>query len=129
MTGAGLSPLPVQRPIPVWLGGRSRPAYVRIGQLADGWFPQVPPGPQLEEARAVIGQAAAETGRDPARIGMEAMVRWGEDRADGLADDIGRWRAAGASHVSVNTMGARLSGVDGHIEALTAAAAALGLAH
>jgi probable F420-dependent oxidoreductase len=127
VTGAGLSPLPVQRPIPVWLGAHSRPAYVRVGQLADGWFPQVPPGPRLEDARAIIGQAAGETGRDPARIGMEGMVRWGENRADGLADDVGRWRAAGASHVSVNTMGAGLGGVDGHIKALTAAAAALGL--
>jgi len=127
VTGAGLSPLPVQRPIPVWLGAQSRPAYVRVGQLADGWFPQVPPGPRLEEARAIIGQAAAETGRDAARIGMEGMVRWGEDRADGLADDIGRWHAAGASHVSISTMGAGLGGVDGHIEALTAAASALGL--
>lgn len=127
VTGAGLSPLPVQRPIPVWFGAQSRPAYVRVGQLADGWFPQVPPGPRLEEARAVIGQAAAEVGRDPARIGMEGIVRWGEGRADGLANDVGRWHAAGASHISISTMGAGLGAVDGHIEALTAAAAELGL--
>ncbi len=127
VTGAGLSPLPVQRPIPVWFGAQSRPAYVRVGQLGDGWFPQVPPGPRLEEAREIIGQAAKEAGRDPARIGMEGSVRWGEDRADGLADDAGRWQAAGASHVTVNTMGARLGGADGHIAALTVAASALGL--
>ena len=127
VTGAGLSPLPVQRPIPVWFGAQSRPAYVRVGQLGDGWFPQVPPGLRLEEAREIIGQAAKEAGRDPARIGMEGSVRWGEDRADGLADDAGRWQAAGASHVTVNTMGARLGGADGHIAALTVAASALGL--
>jgi probable F420-dependent oxidoreductase len=127
VTGAGLSPLPVQRPIPVWIGASSRPAYIRIGQLADGWFPQVPPGPRLEEARVIIGQAAKEAGRDPARIGMEGSVRWGQDRVDGLAADFGRWQAAGASHVSVNTMGAGLGGADGHIAALTAAASALGL--
>ena len=44
ITGAGLAPLPVQRPIPIWIGGPSPPAYRRIGRLADGWFPQVPPG-------------------------------------------------------------------------------------
>jgi probable F420-dependent oxidoreductase len=127
VTGAGLSPLPVQRPIPVWFGAQSRPAYVRAGQLADGWFPQVPPGPRLAEAKAIVDQAATEAGRDPASIGMEGRVSWGEGGADGLADHVRRWQAAGASHVSVNTMGAGLGGVDGHIATLTAAAAALGL--
>ena len=60
VTGAGLAPLPVQRPIPVWFGGQSRPAYVRIGRLADGWFPQVPPDDRLEEARAIVDQAAVD---------------------------------------------------------------------
>jgi probable F420-dependent oxidoreductase len=128
VTAAGLSPLPVQRPIPVWFGGQSRPAYVRIGQLADGWFPQVPPGPRLDEARAIVEQAAVDAGRDPATLGMEGRVSWGEGGAAQLADHVGRWRDAGASHVSVNTMGAGLGGVDGHLAALKTAAEALGLA-
>jgi len=48
VTGAGLAPLPVQRPIPIWFGAMSIPALRRAGQLADGWFPQVVPGPQLD---------------------------------------------------------------------------------
>ena len=127
VTGAGLSPLPVQRPIPVWFGAQSRPAYVRVGQLADGWFPQVPPGRLLDEAKAIIDRAATDAGRDPALIGMEGMVRWGEGRADGIVADVRRWQAAGASHASISTMSAGLGGVDGHIEALAAAAHALGL--
>ena len=39
VTGAGLAPLPVQRPIPIWLGAASLPAFRRTGRLADGWFP------------------------------------------------------------------------------------------
>src|SRR5437016_5699561 len=62
VTGAGLAPLPVQRPIPVWFGAASPPAYRRAGRLGDGWFPQVPPGPRLDEARAIVEQAAAEAG-------------------------------------------------------------------
>jgi probable F420-dependent oxidoreductase len=127
VTGAGLAPLPVQRPIPVWFGAQSRPAYVRIGQLADGWFPQVPPGPRLDEARAVVTEAARQAGRDPAALGMEGRVSWGEDGAAKLVDHVGRWREAGATHVSVNTMGAGLGAVDGHLSALAAAADALGL--
>jgi probable F420-dependent oxidoreductase len=127
VTGAGLRPLPVQRPIPVWFGAQSERAYARAGRLADGWFPQVPPGPRLDEARAIVEQAAAAAGRDPAQIGMEGRVSWGEGGADKLVDHVGRWRVAGASHVSVNTMGAGLGSVDGHLAALAAAAEALEL--
>ena len=55
VTGAGLAPLPVQRPIPIWIGGSSTRAYQRIGRLADGWFPMTPPGPKLDEARSIVG--------------------------------------------------------------------------
>jgi probable F420-dependent oxidoreductase len=126
VTAAGLAPLPVQRPIPVWFGASSTPAYRRVGRLADGWFPQMPPDSRLEDARQVVAEAAAEAGRDPAVIGMEGRVSWGG--AERLVDHVSRWRAAGASHLSVNTMGAGLGGVDGHLAALTEAAEALGLA-
>ncbi len=127
VTGAGLAPLPVQRPIPVWFGAQSRRAYIRAGQLADGWFPQVPPGPRLDEAKSIVAQAGAEAGRDPAELGMEGRVSWGAGGAERLADHVGRWRDAGATHVSVNTMGAGLATVEDHLAALSAAAAALGL--
>jgi probable F420-dependent oxidoreductase len=127
VTGAGLAPMPVQRPIPVWFGAQSERAYVRAGQLADGWFPQVPPGERLDEARAVVERAAAEAGRDPAAIGMEGRVSWTDGGADKLVDHVGRWRDAGASHLSINTMGASLGSVDGHLAVLATAAEALKL--
>lgn len=39
VTAAGLAPLPVQRPIPVWFGAASDRAFERAGRLGDGWFP------------------------------------------------------------------------------------------
>ncbi|HEU5418642.1 MAG TPA: LLM class F420-dependent oxidoreductase [Streptosporangiaceae bacterium] len=126
VTGAGLAPLPVQRPIPVWFGAQSPAAYRRAGRLGDGWFPQVPPGPQLDEARAVVEQAATAAGRDPAAIGMEGRVSWKGDPGQ-LAARAASWREAGASHLSVNTMGAGLATVDQHLAALEQAAAALGI--
>lgn len=124
VTGAGLAPLPVQRPIPVWFGGQSEPAYRRAGRLADGWFPQVPPGPGLDEARATVERAAAEAGRDPSALGMEGRVSWRGD-ADAVAGQVRAWREAGATHVSVNTMGAGLSTVDEHLAALESVARAV----
>ena len=80
ITGAGIAPMPIQRPIPIWLGGSSPAAYRRAGKLADGWFPQVVPGPKLDDARAVVDAAAKEAGRDPAAIGMEGRVTLGRGR-------------------------------------------------
>ncbi len=128
VTGAGIAPLPVQRPIPVWIGAQSVPAYRRAGRLADGWFPQVPPGPRLDEAKAVVQQAAEEAGRDIDGLGMEGRVSWGEGGVDKVVEHVGRWRNAGATHVSINTMRAGLASVDDHLRALTATAEALKLA-
>jgi probable F420-dependent oxidoreductase len=120
ITGAGLAPLPVQRPIPIWLGAQSPRAYHRAGRLADGWFPQMSPGPQLEEAIQMVAEAATEAGRDPASLGMEGRLSWREDRDD-MAAEFRQWREAGATHVSVNTMNAGLKTVDDHLGALSAA--------
>jgi probable F420-dependent oxidoreductase len=125
VVGAGMAPLPVQRPIPIWLGGSSEAAYRRIGRLADGWFPQIVPGPRLDEARAIIAAAAGEAGRDPDALGMEGRVTWGPGGLDDVVKHTDRWRNAGATHLTINTMGADLKGVDGHLGALEAGASVL----
>jgi probable F420-dependent oxidoreductase len=127
VTGAGLAPMPIQQPIPLWIGGSSPPAYRRVGRLADGWFPQVPPDERLDTARSIVEQAAVEAGRDPAAIGMEGRVTFGDAGLPKLLDQVERWRNAGATHLSVNTMGAGLGAVDGHLKVLAEIAGALGL--
>ena len=127
VVAAGIAPLPVQRPIPVWFGAASPPALRRAGRLADGWFPMVPPGPHLDEAKAFVDEGAREAGRAPDELGMEGRVAWTAAGVEKLVDHVGRWRAAGASHLGVNTMNAGLGGVDNHLAALAEAAEALAL--
>jgi len=126
--GAGLAPLPVQRPIPVWIGGSSPRAYERIGRVADGWFPQVAPGPRLDEALQIVAAAARGAGRDPSSLGIEGRVNWGDGGAETVAHHAAKWQASGATHLTVNTMGAGLATVDDHIAALALAAESLGVA-
>jgi probable F420-dependent oxidoreductase len=126
ITGAGLAPLPVQRPIPIWIGGASDPAYRRIGRLADGWFPMVRPGDDLDHALSVIGAAAADAGRDAAAIGMEGRAAWSPEDPDRFARQVERWRAAGATHLSIDTMHTGQVGVDQHLAALAQAAKLVG---
>jgi hypothetical protein len=101
-----------------------------MGRLADGWFPQVEvePGPALDEARAIIATAAAEAGRGPEAIGMDARIGQGAGGTADLVRDAERWREAGATHLSVDTMGSGLPGLDAHLDALAKAGEALQLA-
>jgi probable F420-dependent oxidoreductase len=124
VTGAGLAPLPTQRPIPVWFGAGSDRAYERAGRLGDGWFPMMDPGPGLDYAREQVTRAAVSAGRDPESFGMEGRVSWTGD-PDEVAAEIAAWKAAGASHLSVNTMKAGLANVDEHLAALERVAADL----
>jgi probable F420-dependent oxidoreductase len=123
--GAGLAPLPVQRPIPIWIGGLSPAAFRRIGRLADGWFPRVEPGPELDAALAIIATAATKAGREPSTIGMDARIKQGPGGPADLLRDAQLWRDAGATHLSVDTMGSGLPGLDAHLEALATTAAIL----
>lgn len=124
ITGAGLAPLPVQRPIPVWIGSASDAGYRRAGRVADGWFPMMSPGPGLDHARAVLAEAAEGAGRDPSAIGMEGQVTWrGDD--DAARREAAAWAQAGASHLSINTMGAGLATVEAHLDVLSRLSAGL----
>ena len=93
ITGAGLSPLPVQRPIPIWFGAQSPRAYRRAGRLADGWFPQMGPGAGLDEARQIVSQAAAEAGCAGVLVGTSrkrflGLLATGTDRPSGVDDRL-----------------------------------------
>ncbi len=125
VTGAGLAPMPLQRPIPIWLGASADSALARAGRIADGWFPMMAPGPQLEHARTVVEDAARGAGRDPADIGMHGQINVTPDDVETVAARLAAWTEQGASHVDVNTMKAGRVTVQEHITLLEQVATAL----
>ncbi len=125
VTGAGIAPLPVQRPIPVWIGAYADVALRRAGRIADGWFPMDQPGPALARATAIVHSAALEAGRDPTTLGMEGRINLGSERSSSIDQQIAAWREAGATHLSINPMRAGFSTVDQHIAALASISQAL----
>lgn len=123
---AGINPLPVQRPIPIWIGGQSDAALERAGRLADGWFPQRPPD---DEAHALVERLRAytrEAGRAPESVGIEARLGLSQPE-NTWATYADGWRALGATHLCVNTMGAGFASPQGHIDALRRAKDVLGV--
>lgn len=116
---SGLAPGPVQRPIPIWLGAYAPAALRRVGRIADGWFPMVRPGGGLEKALECIRAAADEVGRDVSNLEFEGRLEYSVRDHAKIAEHARRWREAGATYLSLNTMHAGLSSVDGHIAALS----------
>jgi probable F420-dependent oxidoreductase len=118
VTGAGIAPLPVQRPIPIWFGAFDDRAVRRAGRIADGWLPGLTPGPKLDESLEILRTAAVDAGRDPTSIGLEGRISFRREEESRIVAERDGWRAEHASHIGVNTMGAGLKTVDEHIAAL-----------
>ncbi|MDR7458011.1 MAG: TIGR03619 family F420-dependent LLM class oxidoreductase, partial [Armatimonadota bacterium] len=123
---AGIRPMPVQRPIPVWMGGADDRALRRAARLADGWmyggglpnpFTRAParrPRELVERLRAFAGAA----GRAPATLGIEGRVSVTQGTPDDWRKAAEEWQALGATHLSVATMRAGFATPDAHVEAV-----------
>jgi len=115
---AGLNPLPVQRPIPLWLGGHADAVLRRLARLGDGWMPGFRTAEAAAGTLATLDGYLAEAGRSRADIGLEPRLHWGDGDLDALGRTLAGWRAAGATHVSLNTMGAGFKTAGEHLAAV-----------
>jgi probable F420-dependent oxidoreductase len=117
----GLNPMPVQRPIPIWMGsfvGRVVEKVIRrIARLADGWFPQMSPAelaPVLERLRGY----AVEAGRDPMSLGIECGISVKrDDTPDRWVERAEAYRALGATHLRVMTAAGGFTTPKEHLDA------------
>lgn len=126
VSGAGINPLPVQRPIPMWIGAAAVPvARVcrRIGRLADGWFNLASPE-EFVGVRDAIYREAEAAGRDPAALGVEAGVAVVGPREAEWKDRVAGWRDMGLTHLCLRTLGGGLAAHE-HIPRMREVAAEL----
>jgi len=114
---AGLNPLPVQRPIPLWMGADEEVAVKRVARLADGWFSHLAPNDEGRAALERFRGYVRDAGRDPGTVGVEGRVA-----ATGTPDDWARrasaFRDMGMTHLELRTAGSKLPDLDAHIEAM-----------
>lgn len=120
VTDAGINPLPVQRPIPVWFGGGAEAVVRRLARIGDGWFPSFQPDGAGQERMGQMWEYAKQAGRDPKEVGVEGRISLADQKdPDEWQKSAEAWKRAGASHVTVNTMGVGLEGPGQHIEAIS----------
>lgn len=123
----GLNPMPVQRPIPIWFGGHADAVLRRIAFIGDGWMPGYRRAADARPALEKIGRYLAEAGRSWDDIGLEPRLMYAYGDAGVWHTYIEDWRAVGASHISLNTMGAGLDGAAAHMAAAERFAKEIGL--
>ena len=123
---AGINPLPVQRPIPIWMGGgwdRQKrtivePALRRIARLADGWFTHLPPNEDGRAGMDAFRRLVREEGRDPAKVPVEGRLPAAKSGPEEWKRGIESFQQMGMTGVELNTMGAGYRAVDEHLDAL-----------
>ena len=126
ITDAGIFPLPLQRPIPLWLGGGGvhpitgwanvEKVIRRIARKGDGWMPTFDPDDTGAEIVERFRGYAREYGRDPDFIGIEALLIPWKDR--NWAEHAAAWRKLGATHMCCNCAVEGVQGVDANLKKL-----------
>ena len=93
---AGINPLPVQRPIPVWMGGMAEPVLKRVAEISDGWFPQFQPGDEashtLDRVRAYIYKGGGSPALGRGDRGALHLWHWRPDRVGEAGPRVARSR-------------------------------------
>ncbi len=112
---AGLTPLPVQRPIPIWFGGHHNAVLRRAARLGDGWMPNYRAPADAKPALEALDRYLAEAGRSRAAFGLEARLPYQPETWETLMHD---WQAAGMTHLSLNTMGKGFRTPQEHLNAI-----------
>lgn len=104
VAGATLGITPVQRPIPVWLGGGSDAVLERVGRIGDGWLATAR-ADDLEDRVAKIRQSATQAGRDPASIGIQGRIFIENKTPDQWRAEVQRWQSVDATHIDIRDDG------------------------
>ena len=122
----GLNPLPVQRPIPIWLGGHADVVLQRIARKGDGWLPGYRTAEAAKESLDKLEGYLVENGRSLSDIGLEPRLHY-QDGPEAWQNYLQGWQAAGATHLSFNTMGVGLDTPQKHLQAVEEFAKVIGL--
>ena len=115
---AGMNPLPLQRPIPIWFGGGAEAVLRRAAHYGQGWIPLGQPDAHTAGQLERLHDYLRARGRDPQAFGIEAWVRSSIGGPEQWRTAAERWQALGATHVTFYTSGQGVGAVPQQIEAM-----------
>jgi probable F420-dependent oxidoreductase len=123
---AGLNPLPVQRPIPIWFGANDERALERAARLGDGWMVNLRTPEEARQPMDKVRRYLDQAGRNPQHFGVEARIIYGEGDPSAWSRLLEGWKSLDVGWISLNTMGSGLKTPSAHIAAVRAFAQAMG---
>ena len=118
---AGINPEPIQRPIPVWIGAMKEVAVRRAARVGDGWFmyPRQDPGNEAHAMISTYRQAAAEAGREPDSLGVNATVFANQGSGpDEWRSIMEKWERMGVNELTFRTAESDLENLEAHMDAI-----------
>ncbi|OGT27108.1 MAG: LLM class F420-dependent oxidoreductase [Gammaproteobacteria bacterium RBG_16_66_13] len=124
---AGLNPLPLQQPIPIWFGGHHERVLRRAARLGDGWAPSYRTAADARPSLDKLEAALAAAGRERRQFGLEVRLPFGDGKPDVWAARVAEWQAVGATHLGFNTLGAGFTKPEEHIAAVRRFAETVGI--
>ena len=122
---AGVSPPPVQRPIPLWFGGSVDAVLKRAAKYGQGWMPLGNPSSNTRAQLEKLHGYLRDEGRDPATFGLEAWIRSSLGGGAEWRAAVDTWRGLGTTHATFYTSGLGVGPLDKQIEAMRAFMAAM----
>jgi len=115
---AGINPLPVQRPIPIWFGGHAEPVLRRTARLGDGWMPNYRSPAEARLSLDLLERFLEEAGRSRSQFGVEPRLSYGAGDPKTWETLLRGWQAERVTHLSFNTMGSGFRTPQEHIQAI-----------
>jgi probable F420-dependent oxidoreductase len=122
---ASIKPLPIQRPIPLWIGSGALQTPIppeagmrRIARMADGWMPLFPLDDAGMDTIVRVRRYTEAAGRDPSTLGMEGRIGLAGTNPEAWMAHVQGGEEAAATPVAVGTSGGAMTSVREPIDAM-----------
>lgn len=115
---AGLTPLPVQRPIPIWFGANVDEAVKRAALLGDGWLMNQRTPEDAKPKLEKLDHYLVEANRSRKDFGVEGRIPYSDGNPDEWRLTVEGWKTLGVTHLSFNAMGKGLDTAEAHLKAV-----------
>jgi len=101
LENVGINLLPVQRPIPIWMGGAADVVLRRTARLADGWMAVLKSPTEFRQIVNKLYGYLEEYGRDKQAFRLINYLHLGQIPEAEWAQVLADWQEIGVTHVGV----------------------------